>query len=261
LGTSAAQSITINDLLRKERETLRARAEQRVRLKEEKRRTEFMSDATHELRTPLAIIKGNIDLALDADRKSVSGSVKTLRIIDREVGNMTRLISDMATLTSQQGPSHKELIFSSVRLRTLIEHSIERCVTLAAKKGITMRAVGLRDAVISGDEGYLDKLFVNLIKNAILYGKKGGHIRVSSSENGRWIHVDVQDDGIGIPEKDLRRIFERLYRTAEAREKDPSGTGLGLAISKWVAEEHGGSVSVTSIKGRGSTFRVTLPKM
>ncbi len=259
LGHSTARSIKINSLIKKENEAMQKEAEQEANIKESKTRSEFMSNATHELRTPLAIIKGNVDLVLQSGPSSVSEAKRALRAIDHEVKHLTILISDMALLTTSWDSSREKLAMIETGLRQTVAQAAKRCEGFAAKRGISLKIGSLPDVSVSGNGTYLDRLFVNLIENAILYGRKGGHVRVSGSKKGRWAHIDIADDGVGISEKDLSHVFERFYRSAEARHKNPEGTGLGLAIAKWSTEVHGGKLSVTSTEGEGSTFRISLP--
>ena len=135
LGNSAAQSITINMLIKKEHEALRERSQQEVHIKEVKMRTEFISNAAHELRTPLAVIKGNVDLALHTGVKSVSGAIKIIRAINHETKRLARLIEDMMLLTRSAGLPERKFVPKKINLRSIIEHTGKRYMTLAKKKG------------------------------------------------------------------------------------------------------------------------------
>jgi len=117
----------------------------------------------------------------------------------------------------------------------------------------------LKDLKIMGDEKYLEKLFINLFRNAIIYGKENGTIIVDIEKVKNKAIIKITDDGIGISKADLPYIFERFYRTDKARMMTNIGTGLGLAIAKSVAESHGGTISATSTEGKGTTFTVELP--
>ena len=259
LGNSAAQSITINSLLKKEHEAMQKQAEQEASLKEAKIRTDFISNAAHELRTPLAVIKGNVDLALHVGIKSIPDAEKMLRAIDHEARHLTGLISGMALLRSSKNQPRTELTLRKIRLRDVIGRAIERCRGFAYEKHISVRMGEIADTALSGDEMYLDKLFANIIWNAIIYGKKGGHVDVTATKDRHMAKIRVTDDGIGISAKDLPYISERFYRTAAARAHDDSGTGLGLAIAKSIIDAHGGSMNVMSVEGSGSTFEISLP--
>ena len=251
LGNNAAQAITVRRLIASEQE--------RHFIENERSKAEFIAEATHELRTPLAIIKGNIDLALRNKSVNERQFTKTLKAIDYEVQHAAELVSDLTLLIKSNQYSQRKMVSHDVRLDRLMSNITKRFKTLTDKKDISINIQNLSNISIPGDEFYLDKLFSNIIKNAIIYGREGGRIVISGKKAGKFIHVDVYDNGIGISQEDLTRIFERFYRSEEAREKNHEGTGLGLAIVKWIAEAHGGTVSVVSTKDEGSTFTVTLP--
>ncbi len=132
---------------------------------------------------------------------------------------------------------------------------------MSNKRRVTIRIKKIPSVSILGDESYLNKLFTNIVKNAVTYGKDNSHILLSGIIQGDRVRIDIHDDGIGIPPQDLEYIFERFYRVDKSRTnfKDNPRTGLGLAIVKWIAEAHGGEVTATSTLGKGSTFSVFLP--
>jgi PAS domain S-box-containing protein len=239
-------------------------------LEAEKSKTKFIADATHELRTPLAIIKGNVDLGLRATIKDSKAARAALKAIDTEVSHLSRLLSDLTDFTTKDSASYKDvanyregepIIFDKIDPFDILKNVVNRSKTLARKKDISVHltAKKLPYIMTMGNKPYLEKLFVNLINNAITYGKKGGDISLSGSKNGNTIKILIVDNGIGIEEKDLPHIFDRFYRADSARTKNPEGTGLGLAISRWIVEAHGGTIDATSILGKGTTFTVSLP--
>ncbi|MDO8579256.1 MAG: ATP-binding protein [bacterium] len=243
--------------------TERKRADEANRLErlieEEKQKNEFIADATHELRTPLAIIKGNVDLALRAKSYEAKSMRETLNAIDNEVLHLDKLLSDLTLLTIEGNNFQRKINPHKVQIRELINRIVKRHQTLAKKKSIEIHIKHLTGADLPGDERYLEKLFSNIITNAILYGKVGGSVRISDKKLDGKIHIDIRDDGVGISKKDSPHIFDRFYRTESSRSKNIGGTGLGLAIVKWIAKAHGGSVTVVSRENVGSTFTVTLP--
>ncbi len=245
--------------------TERKRAEEANRLErlmeQEKLKINFIADATHELRTPLAIIKGHVDLALRTDKSKLSTSVRdSLSAINNEINYLANLISDLTLLVSDKDAKfQRDSGNKKVELINILTRTIQRHQSFADKKRIKIKTSKLSPTYIRGDEGYLERLFANIIINAISYGKKGGNIWISASKNSREIRIDIKDDGVGIPEKDLPLIFERFYRVDSSRSKDSGGSGLGLAIVKWIAEAHGGRVTATSLAEKGSTFSVTFP--
>ena len=251
IGNTVAEAIAIRRLL--------AREHERAAFEKEKEKTAFIADATHELRTPLAVIKGNVDLALRSGPGSLTEAKKTLQAIDHEVMHLTLLIGDMAILTRSGSLTKERLAREKLDLPKLVERAAKRCSSLAKKKGISIRSSSLPAASISGDTIYLDRLFTNIIENALHYGKKGGYVSIGGALKGRQVEIEIRDDGIGIPSDSISHIFERFYRSEKARQKNPEGTGLGLAICKWIAEAHGGTLGVKSTEDRGSTFTITLP--
>ncbi len=255
-------ALNIRDLTaRKQAEKL---IEQDRLLEQERSKTAFITEATHELRTPLAIIKGNVDVSMQEKGKNPSEVMKTFGIINEEVNHMSQLVADLEILVSSKGFSQRKIATHTVRLDTFLKRLAARCETLARKKHISIVVKKLSPLSISGDEVYLEKLFTNLIKNAILYGKNKGTVTItqrSTAKNKKIVLIDIADNGIGISKADLPHIFERFYRAAKAREVNHEGTGLGLAIVKWVTEVHGGTVTVKSHEGTGTTFTVSLPKI
>ncbi len=229
-------------------------------LGEEKKRTEFIADLTHELRTPLAIIKGNIDLVLLSKSKNQKSGHGTLRAIDGEVKHLSNMLTDLTLLTMKEVSPERKIDYRQVNIQEIIYKAIKRCKTFAEKKNISIRFKGTKDVVTLGDKIYLEKLFVNLIKNAITYGSKNGFVLISSSKSKSHIEIVISDNGIGITTEDLPHIFDRFYRADKSRHSHSEGrTGLGLAISKWVVEAHDGTINVTSIFGKGTAFAISIP--
>jgi signal transduction histidine kinase len=265
IGNVVAQAITIRRLMASQ---------------QEKAKTEFLAEATHELRTPLAIIKGSVDLALQAKTISDREIKRTLNDINYEVNHMSGLVSDLALLVNDGGSFNRKLASHQIKLSDILGQTVKRLATHAMKKHISFRTDDIPDVFITGDRLYLDKMFSNIVRNAITYGKENGTVKItctlghartsgvqfSSTLIGHAlnrrpvVHIDIEDDGIGIPKSAISHIFERFYRADNAREKNHDGTGLGLAIVKFIVEAHEGGVSLLSSKeNKGSVFRLTLP--
>ncbi len=218
----------------------------------EKRLTQ---DISHELRTPLTIIKGNVSLALRKDR-SPEEYVAVLREVEREVDHMIRMVNELLFLARENELGQKKN-FKPVLLNALIEEVCAELSPLAKQNGLSLEVILPEDhLMVLGNSSSLERLFSNLVENAVKYTPSGGKVTVEVASNDRCAVVRVKDTGIGIPEEDLSHIFERFWRGDRSRQR--GGFGLGLAIALAVAKSHGGEITVESTS-RGSTFTVVLP--
>ncbi|PLX22056.1 hypothetical protein C0584_00840 [Candidatus Parcubacteria bacterium] len=219
----------------------------------------FISDASHELRTPLTIMKGNLDL-LSIDQKEGSGEIISVYDdIGDEIERMSRIISDLTMLTNADSEIEK-ISLDEVHLVSLIESVVKSLSVIAQDKEIDLGLVAPADEVVlTGDEAGLDKVFMNLVRNAIKYTDENGQVKIFIEPEDEGVLIRIWDTGIGIPENELNNIFERFYRVDKARSRAEGGTGLGLSICKWIVEAHNGSIKVKSIEGEGSEFSVYLP--
>lgn len=213
---------------------------------------DFVADASHELRGPLTVIRGNLDLL----RRNLSAENRreSVRAIQRETARMVKIVDDLLLLAEAQSaqPAQEQ----KVALREVVLEELSRAKTLAGKRTITVDR--LEDLVIMGDAQRLKQLLANLVDNAIKHTSEQGIIIFSLFKDGEWARLEVADNGIGIAPEHLPHLFDRFYRIDEARSRASGGTGLGLPIVKAVAEQHGGKVSATSEPGKGSTFSVWL---
>ncbi len=220
----------------------------------------FVADVSHELRSPLTAIRGNLDLLRRGAVDDVQARQTALVAIDSEASRMQRLVQDLLLLA--QADAGVEIQKQPVELDTLLL-DVYRQARLTAT-GVKVLLGGEDQALVSGDPDRLKQLFLNLMDNAIKYTPSGGEITLSFVRDGEWVRVAVTDTGVGIPAKDLPKIFDRFYRIDKARSRDSStgsggGTGLGLSICKWIVDQHGGRIQVQSEVGKGSTFTVWLP--
>lgn len=225
----------------------------------EKMRQEFLSNVSHELRTPLTSILAFVETLEDGAIDDKDNNLRFLKVIQRNAERMHRLIDDILELSSIETGG---VIIEPQRL-TLGNIVTEIFTSLSGKArqlGVTLINKVPEVAEINADPARLEQMLVNLIDNAIKFNRQGGSVTLELHEEGGTSVISVSDTGEGISSEHLPRLFERFYRTDRARSREIGGTGLGLAICKHLAILHGGEVSVSSVLGEGSTFRIELPK-
>ncbi len=227
----------------------------------EKVRRDFVANVSHELRTPVAVIKGYAEtLITDGHNMDHEKAVHFNKIIYNHAERLTSLISDLLTL-SQLESGKLELNMQPTTIHGALNRACSLLETKARDKEISLRKeIDEESPSVLADLGRLEQVFINLLDNAIKYTPQNGVIVVTAKDQGEIVRIDVTDTGIGIPAKDLPRIFERFYRVDTARSRELGGTGLGLSIVKHIVQAHGGIVSVESKPGKGSTFSFTLRK-
>lgn len=225
-----------------------------------RRVTQFTADASHELRTPIALIRTTSEIAL-RKRRSEPEYREALDEVHAESVRTTGLIENLLTL-ARADAGKETLDRTPVDLASLVLEVSGQAEKLARQKGITL-ACQAPDGIapISGDGGTLRRLFFILLDNAVKYTPPGGQIQVGINQHPEKVTVEVRDSGGGISQQDLPHIFERFYRSDKSRNRDSGGAGLGLSLAKWIVDAHGGFMEVESAVDRGSTFRVSLPKV
>lgn len=219
------------------------------------RQRQFTADASHELRTPLTAIRGQIDVALTRARDA-NEYQRVLVAVNDQVDRMTRLVGGLLMLARSDAgamPLQRE----PVPVQGLVESIAHQVEPLARAKGIGIAVEPGEPSTVSGDQDLLLQLLLNLADNAVKYTDQGS-ITIGWRSDEREVAIFVRDTGIGIPAEHRDRIFERFHRVDVARSRERGGAGLGLAICKWIAEAHGGRMSVDS-SDAGSTFTGTLP--
>lgn len=221
-------------------------------------RNQFVSNASHELKTPLSTMKILLQTLLYQEVYDPAISREFLTDIDKEIDRLSAVISDLLTLVSVDSGELK-LKTAPLSLRDLINDNVRRLAPLARERGIELQFTGREKVEIVGDHMKLTQVFYNLIDNAIKYTPRGGRVHVELSKQGKTAVVRVADNGIGIPEEDRLHIFDRFYRVDKARSRETGGTGLGLSIVKQIVLLHDGNISVSSRENEGSTFTVELP--
>ena len=226
----------------------------------EERRKEFVANVSHELRTPLTNVRSYAETLRDAEGDiPVETSNSFLDIIITETDRMTHIVQDLLTL-SRLDAGNAELVLSRFPFGDAIE-SVTRANALAAKQhGHTLTYTPQESLpLIVGDRSRLEQVMMNVIGNAVKYTPDGGHIAITAGSTEAEVWMEVCDDGIGIPEKDRDRIFDRFYRVDKARSRESGGTGLGLSIAKEIVQRHHGTIALAPHEGPGTTIRLTLP--
>ena len=224
----------------------------------DKSRSQFVSNASHELKTPLSTMKILIETMLYQDPLDPGMTKEFLSDINKEIDRLSSIISDLLTLVKMDD-NEMELQREAVPLGDLLSDNVKRLQPLAREKGIEMNLSVREPLTAQADPDRLTQVFYNLIDNAVKYTPRGGRVKVELSRSGRHALIKVADTGIGIPRADQAHIFDRFYRVDKARSRETGGTGLGLSIVQQIVKLHGGSVSLTSDEGKGSTFTVDLP--
>ena len=219
--------------------------------------TDFVANLSHELKTPIGAVAALAD--------SLSGETETevvWRLAERivtESHRMSRIVDDLLDLSRVEFGGTEE--WTDIDLATVLVEVVSTNQYAAKRQGLGLSLTGSAELLVRGDRSQLISVFSNLVDNAIKYSEIGGVVNVSSTINGDEIMVSVTDYGIGIAERDQKRIFERFYRVDKARSRATGGTGLGLSIVRHIVLEHGGAIDIKSEEGVGSTFTVRLPRV
>ena len=226
----------------------------------EERRKEFVANVSHEMRTPLTNIRSYAETIRDAngdiDRDTENNF---LDIVISETDRMTHIVQDLLTL-SRLDSGRTEMVMARFPFADAID-AVLRSIALEAQRHghELMGDYSEHLPMIMGDRGRIEQVMLNILSNAVKYTPDGGHIRVTAGDAGDKVWMEVADDGIGIPEKDRGRIFERFYRVDKARSRESGGTGLGLSIATEIVQRHNGTLSIVDRPGPGTTVRLELP--
>jgi two-component system sensor histidine kinase SenX3 len=219
-------------------------------------RTDFVANISHELKTPVGALAVLAEALADETEPEVIRRL-SLKMVEESI-RAGRTIDDLLELSRIElgGEALKE----AVAVGLVIAEAVDRVRTLADRRGVVLRVVEPGDRLkVLGDRRQIVSALGNLVENAIKYSESGKLVEVSASTDGLNVDMRVRDEGMGIPTRDLDRIFERFYRVDRARSRETGGTGLGLAIVRHVATNHGGDVLVSSVEGEGSTFTLRIP--
>ena len=219
-------------------------------------RRDFVANASHELKTPAASIRAAAETLLNGALEDPPAAHRFTEQLQRDAMRLSRIVSDLLDLSRLEGGSD---LAERVRMDVIAGDEVERLRDRAKEAGVVIELHTDGVPSVPGSGRDLVLLVRNLIDNAVRYTPSGGRVDVSVSAEGGQVVLQVADTGMGIPQRDLSRVFERFYRVDRARSRETGGTGLGLAIVRHVAENHGGEVTVRSELSAGSTFVVRLP--
>lgn len=217
---------------------------------------DFLSDASHELRTPTSVIKSTVDVTLRRERpvEEYREALETIKTATERMGGLIDRLLRLSRLDAEQAKFKNE----KVSLKDILEITLKTISPLAQEREIKVNAEKIEEIVIAGDKDQLVELFLSILDNSIKYNMPNGSVTVSMGRPGEWAITRITDTGIGIAPEALDKVFDRFYRADLSRGEVP-GTGLGLPIAKGIAESHGGRIEVESEVGEGTTFSIYLP--
>jgi two-component system phosphate regulon sensor histidine kinase PhoR len=222
-------------------------------------RRDFVANVSHELRTPLSILRGYLETLLENPRQPPAELLRIFEVMERHSNRLTLLVDDVLSLAKLEGAG-ASLDLTTIRPANFLRGMMHDWERKFAAKNLSSELEADEDLPpLQVDEGRLQEVVYNLLDNAVKYTDAGGRIVVRASHQDDHVCFSVSDTGIGIPPRDLPRIFERFYRADKSRQRERGGTGLGLSIVKHIAQLHGGKVEAESEPDRGTTVRVLLP--
>jgi heavy metal sensor kinase len=223
-----------------------------------RRQRQFTADASHELRTPLTAVKGQVEVALNRPREP-DAYREVLQNVNEEVDRLIRLVGSLLTL-ARADAGQIPLSPETVDVGDLVSAAVEQVRPAAQQRNVELVLAPGPPVTLRADEDLLLQLLLNLLDNAVKYTPSGGRVSAGWTADGARVELWVRDTGAGIAPEHLPHIFDRFYRADKARSRAEGGVGLGLSICRWIAEAHGGSISVESAPGQGSTFTARFPR-
>jgi two-component system phosphate regulon sensor histidine kinase PhoR len=250
------------ELLKKELNTYVASKEGEVQdlKKVSKYRQEFLADVSHELKTPIFAAQGFVHTLLDNPDEDIEIRVKFLEKAAKSLDGLDNLVQDLLTVSQIETGAIK-IDKKQINLRPLIEELFEQLEAKAKKRNAKLKLIAPLGVInVKADEQRISQVILNLVVNAIKYGKDKGLVQIIITEKKKVYTISVVDNGPGIPEEHLHRIFERFYRVDKSRSKNSGGTGLGLSIVKHIVQAHNSKISVQSEINKGTRFEFKLEK-
>jgi two-component system phosphate regulon sensor histidine kinase PhoR len=225
----------------------------------ESTRRDFVANVSHELKTPITSIKGFVETLLAGALKEPENAENFLRIIAKQTDRLNEIIDDLLSLSRiEQDAERGQIFLTPQKIKGILQEAIQVCEAKAAENSVALHLNCPEDLRAEINAPLLEQALVNLIDNAIKYSGAGSMIHVEAERAEAEVVIRVRDQGLGIPQEQLDRIFERFYRVDASRNRKAGGTGLGLAIVKHIAQAHGGKVTAASTPGKGSVFSLHL---
>lgn len=222
------------------------------------KQTQFIGDASHELKTPLSVINTNVDVLISNSDDTINNQSKWLHYIKSEVERMTKLTNDLLYLT-QVNYSDVRMIYTDFNISDTVESSILTMEAVIFENDILLNYEIQPNLTINGNNEQIKQVVMILLDNALKYTEPKGKINLTLKRDNSSVLLSITNTGKGIPEAHLDRIFDRFYRVDKSRSRNSGGYGLGLAIAKAIVEQHGGKISVKSILNESTTFKIELP--
>jgi two-component system OmpR family sensor kinase len=225
------------------------------------RQRRFMADASHELRTPVAILRGEAEVALEKPSRDPAEYREALRAVQQEARRLTKIIEDLFTLTRADAGQHP-LAPTDFYLDELVTDCVQSVRTLAAAKSLRLSTEIAPEIQVHADESLIRRMILNLLDNAIKYTPSGGEVAVRFAAHDNECELSISNSGSGIPAELQPRVFERFFRADQARthgEQDGGGAGLGLSIARWIAEAHDGRLELVRSDAQVTVFRAMIP--
>ncbi|WP_434165944.1 sensor histidine kinase [Bacillus thuringiensis] len=219
---------------------------------------QFVSDASHELRTPLAVIQSKTDVLFQSPSATIEEKAMDISTISKECRRLSKLVSNLLLL-ARSDSNQIEMDKKTFELDKLLEEIVAPYKEIASYQEKEMILKVERDVPFMGDRERIHQMMVILLDNAMKYTNEGGHIQIDCTQTSSSIRIQVKDDGIGVKEEDIPKLFDRFYQGDKARSTS-EGAGLGLSIANWIVEKHYGKISVESKWGDGTCFEVIFAK-